>query len=192
MAFLITDSAVPLLMETVPACKVTYFTGTPAHDEVYSYLRFYFCGGALHFAFMSFDEAPLPTARMALCLQSADGGTCLVCSAAKADDAPGGACALTLCASGTNRVLRTFAAPATLLSTGSDEQGLFWCRSGVLPAQTLTQALGQRVQAGCVLTGNIFLYDTADPASYGAAFPVPARTPVPTDAGGGVFTIVPY
>ena len=62
MPFLVTDSAVPLPAETLPALKLTHHYDAPARGEVYAYLRCYVHKGALCYNLLVFDEAPPPTA----------------------------------------------------------------------------------------------------------------------------------
>ncbi|MEG2930820.1 MAG: hypothetical protein RR825_03445, partial [Ruthenibacterium sp.] len=117
MAFLITDSATSLLMETVPALKITHFYGQSLRDHVYAYLRCYVLHGDWHCCFTSFDEAPPKGARMALCLQPAMGGGTLIYSVNKYTGAA-------LIVQETNAALPDI--PAAQIVTGGDEQGLYW------------------------------------------------------------------
>ena len=75
MPFLVTDSAVPLPAETLPALKLTHHYDAPARGEVYAYLRCYVHKGALCYNLLVFDEAPPPTARIgfALCPAESEG-----------------------------------------------------------------------------------------------------------------------
>ena len=187
MPFLISDSATPLLMETVPVLKITHFYGHPQRDEVYAYLRCFVCKGALHFCLTGFDEAPPATVRFGLALQSADClGRYLFLSVGKESGA-----ALSLCEGDTGAVLGSLAAPPVQVVTGGDEQGLYWSAQGVLPAQVFSAQFSAPMRAGALWAGNVFLYDTQDTA-FGAAFPVPAGCTVPTGAGFDSFTVVPY
>ena len=75
MPFLVTDSAVPLPAETLPALKLTHHYDVPTRGEVYAYLRCYVHKGALCYNLLVFDEAPPPTARIgfALCPAESEG-----------------------------------------------------------------------------------------------------------------------
>lgn len=67
MPFLVTDSAVPLPAETLPALKLTHYYDAPARGDVYAYLRCYIYKGALCYNLLVFDGAPPPTARHWVC-----------------------------------------------------------------------------------------------------------------------------
>lgn len=187
LAFLITDSDTPLLMETVPALKLTEFSGTPARDNVYAYLRCYVHAGTMMLSAASFDGAPRATARFCVCMGFADAPQRYLCWAA----APSGEAALTLRDAKTDAVLDTLPCPAVHIVTGGDEQGLFWIAEGCVRADTFRQALGLVPRAGCVMTGNAFLCDTEE-AAFGAAAPVPAGFAAPTAAGMDTWMVVPY
>ena len=186
MPFLITDAAAPLLMDTVPALKLTCFSGHPARDEVYAYLRCYVCRGALHFCFTEFDEAPPDDVRFGLALQPADETEryLLLRVAPRA-----GAQVTVRSAQGTAE--RALAAPAVQYTAGSDEQGIFWSAEGKLEASLLHMLFGKAMKAGAVWAGNVFLYRGSE-AAFGAAFPVPEGLTAPTAEGFDTFTIVPY
>lgn len=187
MPFLITDSTVPLLMDTVPALKLCHFRGVPQHDTVYAYLRCYVIKGALHFSATCFDAAPLATTRFALALCPAARTDCyLLFSLCK-----GGENTLCVLDSVTGTPLQTCSAPPARVVTGTDEQGVYWCAESEIPAAVFTAVFGEAPKAGLVYAGNVFLYDTAD-AAFGAAFPVPRGEKAPTAKGFDAFTVVPY
>ena len=75
MPFLVTDSAVPLPAETLPALKLTHYYDAPARGDVYAYLRCYIYKGALCYNLLVFDGAPPPTERIgfALCPAESEG-----------------------------------------------------------------------------------------------------------------------
>ncbi len=187
MPFLITDSAVPLLMETVPALKIAHFNGIPARDTVYAYLRCYICRGALHVAVTGFDGQPPATVRFGLALADADDTTKYLFLSL----APSGENSLAVYSVADQKVQQSLDAPLTQIVTGGDEQGLYWSAESVLPAQVFTAVFGKALKAGGVCAGNVFLYDIGE-AAFGAAFPVPQGETVPTAKGFDVFTIVPY
>lgn len=187
MPFLITDSAVPLLMETVPALKIAHFNGMPRRDNVYAYLRCYICCGALHLAVTAFDGQPPDTVRFGLAFTQADDTEKYLFFSF----APSGGNSLTLRSVAQGDVCQTFDAPPSQIVTGGDEQGLYWSAESVLPAQVFKAAFGKAPAAGHVYAGNVFLYDTTE-AAFGAAFAVPQGETVPTAKGFDVFTIVPY
>lgn len=170
MPFLVTDSAVPLPAETLPALKLTHHYDVPTRGEVYAYLRCYVHKGALCYNLLVFDEAPPPTARIGFALCPAESeGEFLFASFGRAPDSD----ALALCLTqpgGGYAAGRAFSAPAARRSAGEDEQGPYWCAEGVLPAQVLCEAFGKAPRAGEFWPGNVFLYDTAAPG-FGAAFP---------------------
>ena len=178
LPFLLTDSREALSMNTLPALKLTHFSGHPARGEVYAYVRLYLFEGALRLCVTSFDETPPETARMALCLAFADDETRTVRVvfskyAEAAVDLPG----------------RTQSVP-TILSTGADEQGWYWQREGELSEALLREALGRAPRAGDVLAGNVIAYDESEDA-FGAAFPVPGKDAFSPD-GFDVFPVVSY
>ncbi|MEG0768521.1 MAG: hypothetical protein RRZ93_05120 [Ruthenibacterium sp.] len=182
MAFLVTDSAAPLLMETVPALKITHFYGHALRDHVYAYLRCYVLHGDMHCCFTSFDGAPPEGARMALCLQPASGGSTLIYSVGKQVGA-------SLTVQETNAALSEL--PAAQIVTGGDEQGLYWSATGILPASAFRAAFGAAPSTGAVYAGNLFAY-SLDETAFGTAFPVPPGERALTQAGFDAFTIVPY
>ena len=75
MPFLVTDSAVSLPAETLPALKLTHYYDAPARGDVYAYLRCYIYKGALCYNLLVFDGAPPPTERIgfALCPAESEG-----------------------------------------------------------------------------------------------------------------------
>ena len=79
MPFLVTDSAVPLPAETLPALKLTHYYNAPARGDVYAYLRCYIYKGALCYNLLVFDGAPPPTERIgfALCPAKSEVNFCL-------------------------------------------------------------------------------------------------------------------
>lgn len=190
MAFLLTDSAVPLPAETLPALKITHFYGRPARGPVYAYLRAYVYRGALCWCTTVFDAAPGPTARMGLAVSLEDGaGRYLFLSVGKAAGAR-----LSLyrrgAAGAPDAPVRPLAAPAPRFFSGADEQGEYWAAEGQIPAAAFTGVFGRTPAAGCLMPGNVFLYDEAE-AAFGAAFPCPGA-PGPCAAALGTFLAVPY
>ena len=178
LPFLVTDSGVPLAMNTLPALKLTHFSGRPARGEVYAYARLYIYRGAVRFCATSFDETPPDTARLALCLAPADDESRVFRVAlAKSREA----CVLY---AGHAREI------PTILSTGADEQGWYWQREGELDAALVREALGFVPKAGDVLAGNVVSYDETESA-FGAAFPVPGPDAFSPD-GFDVFPVVSY
>ena len=189
MAFLITDSAAPLLMETVPALKITHYYGHAVRDNVYAYLRCFVRSGSVYCCFTCFDEAPPETAFLALCLQPADRSETALCFAA----GKGSGTVLTVRgADGT--VLKTLAAQAAdavQVVTGGDEQGLYWSINAVLPATAFSEVFGDTPKSGSVFAGNLYLCNSAETA-FGAAFPVPEGAGALSALGFGTFMVVPY
>ncbi len=185
MSFLITDSDTPLMPETLPALKLTHFSGEPARGCVYSYLRCYLCGGSLSFSLTVFDGEPRDTARIGLALSLDDDARrylFLSCSPHRGDslqlyenDAP--------------------AQPLILAplqhTSGGDEQGLYWAVQGELPAELFLRVFGRIPKSGCLMPGNVYLYDEAE-AAFGCAFPADGERTVPCRSGFGSFLAVPY
>lgn len=189
MAFLLTDSAVALPAETLPALKVTHFYGRPARGCVYAYWRAYLHRGDLCWCATVFDGAPRPTARTALAVSlEDDAGRYLLVTAGK--DAGAQLRLMARCGGGPDKALAEPEAPAPRFFTGADEQGEYWAAEGRIPAAAFREAFGRAPAAGCVMPGNVFLYDTAE-ASFGAAFPCPGAS-WPCGAALGTFLAVPY
>lgn len=191
MPFLITDSATPLLMETVPALKVSHFYGNPARGNVYAYLRCYVHKGDFHCCMSEFDAAPPMDTRMAIAICPAeDTETFLLFSLGKEEPSA----TLTLCDKEGN-TLKTLDAPMTALTCGEDEQGLFWSRTGVLSGKIFKESFGAAPRAGDVYVGNVLLYQENETA-FGTAFPMSIASPLEAGpvrmAGFEPFTIVPY
>lgn len=187
MPFLITDSDKPLLMDTVPALKLTHFNGEPARGEVYAYMRCYACNGALHLSFTEFDEAPPEGTHMALALMPADkDDSFLYLTLDKAAK-----CDLKLLDARTNNCVKALTPPSVSIVTGSDEQGLYWCAETVIEKEIFDKVLSSPMKSGSVFAGNVFLCKDGE-AAFGSAFKVPIEESVPTTAGFDVFTLVPY
>ena len=190
MPFLVTDSAVSLPAETLPALKLTHYYDAPARGDVYAYLRCYIYKGALCYNLLVFDGAPPPTERIGFALCPAESeGEFLFASFGKAP----GSDTLALCRAqpgGGYAAVRAFSAPAARRGAGEDEQGPYWCAEGTVPADVLRSAFGCVPQAGGFWPGNVFLYDTAAPG-FGAAFPCPGG-PGGWQPGFEPFVIVPY
>ena len=179
MPFLITDSLAPLAMNTLPALKLTYFTGEPARGEVYAYARMYVFHGAVRFCVTSFDETPPRTSHLALCLAFAD------------DERRAVRVVLSKYADAVAKLPGRCERVETILSTGADEQGWYWQREGELDAAVVREALGRSPKAGDVLVGNVVSFDTSEPA-FGAAFPVPENSDAFSPDGFDVFPVVSY
>lgn len=189
MPFLVTDSAVLLPAETLPALKVTEFEGQPARGCVYAYLRCYVHGGDLHYSVSVFDEAPPDSARIGLAVTMDDSAAqYLFLSLGRGRAAP---CTLYAHGAGADAPVRALSAPPPRFVGGSDEQGGYWGAEGVLPARLWRDCFGDVPHTGAILPGNVFLYDTAE-AAFGSAFAVPAGARVPTAEGFSTFVIVPY
>lgn len=189
MPFLLTDSATPLLMETVPALKIRHFYGNSARGNVYAYLRCYVHKGDFYCCMSAFDAAPPAGTRMALALCPAeDTEKFLLFSLSKEESGN----TLTL-RSKDGKNLEAFEAPPTTLTCGEDEQGLFWSRTGVLSGKLFKKIFNTVPHAGDVYTGNVLLYQENE-AAFGTAFCMPsplAGSPIRM-AGFETFTIVPY
>lgn len=189
LSFLITESAEALPIETLPAWKITHFTGEPARGRVYAYLRCYVQNGAIPFGVTVFDSAPRTTARFGFAVTlDAAAQTYLFFFCAKGREGK-----LWLYRAGTafDTPLRPMDMPALRRLAGSDEQGVYWGAEGVIPAETLREAFGRVPKAGDLLPANAFLYDEAE-AAFGAACPVPPGYTVPTTSGFGSLLVVPY
>ena len=152
MPFLVTDSAVPLPAETLPALKLTHHYDAPARGEVYAYLRCYVHKGALCYNLLVFDEAPPPTARIGFALCPAESeGEFLFASFGRAP----GSDALALCLAqpgGGYAAVRAFSAPAAKRSAGEDEQGPYWWPRWLIltrPRRTITSRYIQTTRTMC-------------------------------------------
>lgn len=188
MPFLISDSAVPLLMETVPVLKIRYYYGSPTRDAVYAYVRLFACKGALHVCMTVFDGEAPEDMRFGLALQSADClDTFLLLSAGPAQ----GSCTLTAHDAQTGAVQSALDAPRGTWVRGGDEQGWFWSMQTVIPSTAFAGLFGTSPKAGGVYAGNAFLYRLSEDA-FGAAFPVPAGAKAPCSDGFDALPIVPY
>jgi hypothetical protein len=181
---------VPLLAETLPALKITEFCGAPARGTVYAYLRCYVHRGSLHYSVYVFDEAPPATARVGLAITAdSTASRYLFLSLSAAGSL---ACSLYAHTPGQDDTpLQAVEAPPVRTFGGADEQGGYWGAQGVLPAELWQSCFGSTPQAGSVLPGNVFLYDTQQPA-FGAAFAAPANAHIPTAQGFSSFVVVPY
>lgn len=192
MSFLITESPDALLMETLPAWKITHFYGEPARGCVYAYLRCYVQNGAIPFSVTVFDGAPRETARIGFAVTLDDtAGTYLFASCAKGRDAALWLYRADATGGGADTPVRQFEMPALRQLSGSDEQGVYWGAEGILPAVILQEVFGRVPKTGDLLPANVFLYDEAEPA-FGAACPVPPGCTVPTASGFGALVVVPY
>ncbi len=185
MSFLITDSPTPLLPETLPALKLTYFNGEPSRGFVYSYLRCYVCRGSVFFSLTVFDSCPPDTARIGLALSlDEDARRFLFVSCSDRQD---------------DRLLlyendvptRQLALTGLQHTRGGDEQGLYWGVQGELSAELFQDIFGCIPKTGCLMPGNVYLYDEAE-AAFGSAFPVNGACGVPSCGGFGSFFAVPY
>lgn len=181
-------------METLPAWKITHFSGEPARGRVYAYLRCYVREGALPFGITVFDRAPRPTARFGFAV-SLDAGPrdtgaqrYLFFSCAKQRE---GALWLYRAGDACDTPVRQLTPPALRQLAGGDEQGFYWGAEGVLPAELFCTVFGRAPRCGDVLPANAFLYDEAE-AAFGAAAPVPPGRSVPTAAGLDTMVVVPY
>ena len=192
MSFLITESRDALLMETLPAWKITHFYGEPARGCVYAYLRCYVRNGAIPFSVTVFDGAPRPMARIGFAVTLDDtAATYLFASCAKGRDAALWLYRAHETGEGADTPVRQLEMPALRQLSGSDEQGVYWGAEGVLPAETLREIFGRVPRTGDLLPANVFLYDEAEPA-FGAACPVPPGCAAPTASGFGALVVVPY
>ena len=179
MPFLLTDSLVPLAMNTLPALKLTHFSACPKRGEVYAYARFYICRGSIRFCVTGFEETPPESSHMAFVFAYPEDESRSVRTVlSKYEDA----CILS---KGGRKPLET------ILSTGADEQGWYWQREGELGAALLRETLGRAPKAGDVLVGNVVLYDETE-AAFGSAFPVPGGKDAFSPDGFDVFPVVSY
>lgn len=145
----------------------------------------------MHCCFTCFDEAPPPSARMSLCLQTGEMGRTLICSVGKAS----GVQLFSRPAYGVGYALPAPNAlviiPTASQETGGDEQGLYWSVRTVIPPAAFCEVLGQAPETGAVLFGNLFLH-SLDETAFGAAFVVPEGESALTQAGFDAFPVVPY
>ncbi|HIV87598.1 MAG TPA: hypothetical protein H9896_05775 [Candidatus Pygmaiobacter gallistercoris] len=185
MAFPVSYSKTPLVLDAVSALKITHFYGHSALDEVYSYLRIFVQDGALVFSLTSFEQHPPENSRVGAAFSFDPEGRRQLFVSANHD--------LSLCAEirtdGTAAQPITFDTPPALFG-GSDEQGFYWgCRFLLGPA--LIKQLGGKLLPGSVFLGNAYKFADGERA-YGAAFPAPPSAVVGDRNGFGEFVVVPY
>ncbi len=188
MAFFVTDSGSELFTDTLPALKIKHYYGKPARDNVYSYVRLYFYKGSLRGAFTSFDEKPLLTNKMSLCLKSEHSEETLVISIGKNLKA---------------HVYKTCEPPgeqkqdithftADNIITGEDEQGAFWSVNFNISSNAIKKALGKAICAGDILACNLYLHSDEESAFACVFKPDEITQPLKLSAKGGQIIVVPY
>ena len=185
LAFPVSFSKTPLVLDAVSALKITHFYGHSVLDEVYSYLRVFVHRGALVFSLTSFEQHPPEISRIGAAFSFDSKGEQLLFLSIN----PAGQLTATLSADG------AAPKPVTLPSApvpfgGSDEQGFYWGFRFQLDAALIDQLGGQLVP-GSVFLGNAYKLADGETA-YGAAFPAPPGAPAGDRRGLGEFVVVPY
>ncbi len=164
LSFFVTDSNTKLLTDTLPALKIKHYYGTALKDNVYSYARIYFHKGALHGCFTSFDENPLKSTRMSLCLQGISNDEVLIISFGKHFEGK----VFTLNKNGEAKTnFSDFTSNDAF--TGEDEQGIFWNVEFCVNSSVFEKALGEKPLSKSVYSCNLFLHNDEEHA-FAAAF----------------------
>ena len=185
MAFPVSYSKTPLVLDAVSALKITHFYGRSALDDIYSYLRIFVQNGALVFSLTSFEQNPPKNSRVgaAFCFDPGKGRTLKI--SVNHDLA----LSAVIAAPGEPEQPVSLCTPPSLFG-GSDEQGFYWgCRFVLEPE--LVGELGGNLVPGSVFFGNAYKFAQGESA-YGAAFPAPPDAQPGDRAGFGEFVVVPY
>ncbi|MDO5602213.1 MAG: hypothetical protein Q4G07_05535 [Oscillospiraceae bacterium] len=186
MSFLVTASDASVVLDTMPALKLTSWNGSPARDTVYSYGKLCLQKGSLALGGWVFDGRPPESQRFCAAFNFAPA----LCGDFLSYTVSSGGVAVCMLHQPGGRVL-SCAAPQPQMSNGNDEQGYYWAFEALLPKELIAAYFGQSPAAGSAFSGNLFLYDAEEDA-FGSAFPVPAGRRAPTAEGFGDFVAVPY
>lgn len=186
MSFLVTASDSAMVLDTMPALKLTNWNGSPARDTVYSYGKLYLHSGGLALGGWIFDGHPPEGQRFCAAFNFAPA---LCGDFLSYTVSPQGRAVCALHQPGGK--LLACDAPAPVMASGNDEQGYYWSFETLLPKELILRYFGLPPSAGGTFSGNLFLFNTEEDA-FGSAFPVPAGGRVPTPQGFGAFVAVPY
>ncbi|MEG2053811.1 MAG: hypothetical protein RR052_02615 [Oscillospiraceae bacterium] len=186
MSFLVTASTKEILLDTLPAVKITHYNGVLRRDNVYAYAKLYVLNGGVQISFTVFDENPPQTQRMAAAFNFAM-DKCddfLFCSS----DCKGEVAFTLYRKNGDSTPLMTTKAQ---VNGGEDEQGFYWNVEFNISKKLIVDNFGNTPFKNNLFCGNIYLYDTQETA-FGSAFKVSLADKLPFQANCGQFVCVPY
>ncbi len=186
MPYFITNGKAPLLMETVPVLKTTYYYGNAVRDNVYTYMRCYAYNGSMFCNFTSFDENPPEHVRLSLSLTHIDSDDILVCTCGKTAQISA------LLQKSTNEQLSfTNYIKSEPVITGNDEQGFYWSINFEITAKAFKLAFNKKVETKDIYIGNFFIHSLNEDA-FGSAFEASESTKQLWLNKGESFFVVPY
>ncbi len=190
MTFFVTDSTTELFTDTLPALKIKYYYQEALRDNVYSYARLYFYNGSLRGAFTSFDDKPLASNKMSLCVKGEHSEQTLVISIGKSQKAKAYIICENLSEESGKNEIRDF--NADKIVTGEDEQGVFWSVNFKISADAIKSVFGKTICAGDILACNLYLHSDEEKAFASAFECCESEDVLKLSAKGGQLVVVPY